>query len=253
MFEFVGFLLIFFGISFVFSILGRSGGTLYIPVLFWLGMNLASEAITIALFLCFVTSFFAAVVYGFKGLIRWKVALPLGGAMICFAPIGSFFSFNLPEEVLLIVFAFFTIFSVVPMLREKGSDGGSGSTSRSLGVGLSGGSILGFFAGFIGRGGGSFIVPLLYWLGYKAKGAAAISAFSVACATGASFISHILISSGQIEWKLLILLAIAVFSGSQIGSRFMVEKLKPIHIRAIFVAMNLSIGILLIVKDVILA
>ena len=239
--------LILLGLSFVFSILGRGGGTLYIPLLFWLGMDLKTGAIPLSLMLAFMTSSFAALTYGRKGVINWKVALPFGFTMIGFAPLGALVNSGLPNDLLLIVLVIFTALSVIPIIfsveaRDHGFYG-------SLLLGFFGGSSLGFLAGLIGRGGGSFIVPLLYLMGISAKPAVAISAFVVTCSTGVSLISHLSLNASP-TWYIWIPSAAAVLIGSRFGSKLGVERLSDESIRYLFIAINLGAALLLLTKDV---
>jgi len=44
---------VFFALSFVFSMLGMGGGQIYIPVLYWLGLDFKLEAIPLGLLLNF--------------------------------------------------------------------------------------------------------------------------------------------------------------------------------------------------------
>ena len=104
----------------------------------------------------------AAITYEKKKLIDWKIAMPFGITMVLFAPIGTWLNISLPTKPVILIFALFTATAAILMLsgwkpkREKFS-----SKERKI-LGISGGSILGLFAGLIGRGGGSFVVPLLY-------------------------------------------------------------------------------------------
>lgn len=182
--------LVFFAVAFFFSMLGRGGGTLYIPILFWMGMDLKTQAIPLALLLGLLTSPLATGTFAWKKVIDWRIAAPFGLAMIIFAPLGAYFNLNLTVKPLVVILAIFTAISVIPLIKERKIVESSYSLEKALGTGVSGGAILGFFAGLIGRGGGSFIVPLLYAAGVRVKTAAAVSAFAVACATCSSFISH---------------------------------------------------------------
>lgn len=243
---------VFFLIALLFSMLGRSGGTLYIPILYWLGMNLKTQAIPLSLLLGLLASSIAAGNYAWKKVIDWQIAVPFGLAMIVFAPVGAYLSLSISEELLIIVLAAFTAVSVIPLIVRKKNVETSYSLKKAMGMGISGGSTLGFFAGLIGRGGGSFIVPMLYAAGVRVKTAAAVSAFAVTCATCSGFISHLSMHVNP-QWWIWISSAFAVLIGSRMGSNFMVESLNSRQVRWIFVTVSLGVATLLIVKDVILA
>ena len=81
--------LIFFAIAFVFSMLGMGGSQLYIPILFWTGMDFKTEAIPLGMLLNLVNSSSAAITYGHRGIVAWRVAVPFAAAIIVFAPVGA--------------------------------------------------------------------------------------------------------------------------------------------------------------------
>jgi hypothetical protein len=243
--------IIFFFIAFIFSMLGMGGSQLYIPILYWLGMDFKTQAIPLGMLLNVVNSSSAAFVYARKKLVDWKVALPFGIFMILFAPVGTWVNISLPTKPVIFVFAIFTASAAILMLSGWKPKGGRVSSRGRLILGIAAGSTLGFFAGLIGRGGGSFVVPLLYIAGLTPKVAAATSAMVVTFSGTSSFISHIL-TAARPNWLIWVLCVIAVFSGSQAGSRLMAKRLKSKAVRLIFGFVLLGVAGILIVKDVIL-
>lgn len=118
-------------------------------------------------------------------------------------------------------------------------------------MGIFGGSVLGFFAGLIGRGGGSFVVPLLYIAGLEAKTAAATSAFVVTCSGISSFLSHIF-TAAQPNWSIWVLCVFSVLVGSQLGSRLMAAKLESKYVKTIFGVVLLGVAAILILQNLLL-
>jgi uncharacterized membrane protein YfcA len=242
---------IFFVIAFVFSMLGMGGSQLYIPILYWMGMDFKTEAIPLGMLLNIVNSSSAAITYGRKRLIVWSVAIPFAITMIIFAPLGVWFNVQLPVKPLLVFFALFTAVAAILMLTGwKPRRGELGSRGRFI-LGVTAGSGLGTIAGLIGRGGGSFVVPLLYIAGLNAKMAAATSAFVVTCSGLSSFTSH-LVTAAQPQWNVWISTVLAVLLGSQLGSRLMVGRMKSHVVKQVFGWVLLGVSTLIIVKDVIL-
>jgi uncharacterized membrane protein YfcA len=244
--------LIFFFIAFVFSMVGMGGSQLYIPILFWLGMDFKPEAIPLGMLLNVVNSSSAALTYGRRRMIDWRVALPFGAAMIILAPFGTWLNVSLPTKPVIVIFALFTATAATLMLSGWRPAPGGLSPRGHLILGVSAGGVLGFFAGLIGRGGGSFVVPLLYIAGLEAKIAAATSALVVTCSGSSSFLSHIA-TAAEPRWGLWLLCAAGVLAGSQAGSRVMAEKLPAAAVRLIFGWVLLGVATLLIIKDVALA
>jgi len=230
--------------------LGMGGSQLYIPVLFWLGMDFKTQAIPLGMLLNVVNSSSAAFTYSRHKLIQWKIALPFGISMVALAPLGARVNMELPTKPIILVFAVFTALAAVLMLSGWKPKEGAISPKGRMGIGIAAGSILGFIAGLIGRGGGSFVVPLLYIMGLEAKLAAATSAIVVTMSGTSSFVSHISMKA-QPDWPTWIISAVCVLVGSQIGSRLMAGRLKPGAVKKIFGIVLLAVAGLLIIKDVI--
>jgi uncharacterized membrane protein YfcA len=240
---------LFFAIALVFSMLGMGGSQLYIPVLYWLGMDFKTEAIPLGLLLNLINSTSASVVYGRKRLIDWPVAIPFGVTMIVFAPLGTLLNIGLPTGPIIGIFAAFTAVAALLMLSGWTPKRGALITRQRMVLGVIAGSILGFLTGLIGRGGGSFVVPLLYISGLDPKAAAATSALVVTGSGISGFISH-LATAAKPQWGIWLASAVAVLAGSQIGSRVMSTRLKPRAVKIVFGVVLLGVAALLTLSDV---
>jgi len=238
-------------LAFVFSMLGMGGSQLYIPVLFWLGMDFKTEAIPLGLLLNVINSGSSSYVYGKKKLIEWRTALTFGITMLIFAPLGTLLNVGLPTKYIILIFAIFTTVAAILILSGwKPKNSGNLTKKQKLILGITAGSLLGFLAGLIGRGGGSFIVPILFISGLDLKTAAATSAMTVTFSGVSAFISHIALAA-RINWILWGLSILCVFIGSQIGSRLMAKKMKSNSIKWVFGIILLFVAALLVFKDVI--
>ncbi|MCD6576771.1 MAG: sulfite exporter TauE/SafE family protein [Anaerolineaceae bacterium] len=244
--------LLFFTIAFIFSMLGMGGSQLYIPILYWMGMDFKTEAIPLGMLLNIVNSGTAAFTYIRKGLLDWKTAIPFGVGMLALPPVGAWLNVNLPTKPLLVFFALFTATAAILMLSGWKPKRGNLSSRNRILLGLISGSILGLIAGLIGRGGGSFVVPLLYIAGLEAQIAAATSSLIVTASGTSSFIAHIL-GGAEPSWPIWIASAVSVFLGSLIGSHLMATRLKSRSIKIIFGWVLLSVAALILIKDVLLA
>jgi hypothetical protein len=243
--------LIFFCIAFVFSMLGLGGSGLYIPILYWMGLDFKTEAIPLGMLLNVVNSATATTTYTIKKIVDWRAALPFAVTMLIFPPVGALLNAQLPTKPLIGFFAVFTATAATLMLSGWKPKRGKMSSKGRILLGLSEGSILGLVAGLIGRGGGSFIVPLLYIAGLEAKAAAATSAFVVTCSGVSSFIAHLAMAARP-NWVIWAYCVVAVFLGSELGSRIMAEKLKPKGVRMIFGIVLWGVALFLFVHDVLL-
>lgn len=236
----------FFGISLVFSMLGTGGAVLYTPILYWLGMDFASQAVPLGMVLNVVTSSSAAFTYTRENLVDWRVAALFGVTMMVVAPVGAFATLTLPTNVVIGAFAVFTAGAAALMVSGWQPRQKRGFSSRErIGVGLSGGSVLGFFAGLVGRGGGSFVMPLLYTIGIETKVAAATTSVVVTAVGVSSVGSHFAIGTDP-QVVIWVLSALSVLAGSQLGSRLMARELDSDRVKQIFgVVLFVVAGILL--------
>lgn len=199
-----------------------------------------------------VNSGSAAAAYGARRMVAWRMALPLAAAMLALAPVGAWLNTKVPATFLLVFFSVFTMVAAVLMLSGWRPAQWQRSPIGQTGLGLAGGSILGFAAGLVGRGGGSFVVPLLCMSGMEAKIAAVTSAFIVSCAGVSSFLPHIA-TAARPRWLLWIACAVCVLVGSQLGSRVMADWLRPRAERLIFGVVLMGVAALILIKDVLLA
>lgn len=242
---------VFLVVALVFSMLGMGGSQLYIPILFWSGMDFKTETIPLGMLLNLVNSCSAAIVYSRRRLVAWRLAIPFACAIVVCAPIGAWLNVRIPAEPLLVFFALFTAAAAVLMLSGWRPERGEISPRGRVILGLSAGGGLGLVAGLIGRGGGSFIVPLLVFVGLEAKVAAATSSVIVTCSGLSSFVSHTAIAA-QPQWGVWIACVLAVLTGSQIGSRLMAARLKSSAVKRVFGWVLLGVAVLILLKDVVL-
>jgi len=239
--------LLFLVISFVFSMLGMGGSQLYIPILYWLGMNFKHEAIPLGLLLNVVTSASAAVTYYRHGLIRVRLAIPFALTMIVCAPLGAFINFQVSTKLVILVFALFTLAGSILAATNWKPKKKVESKKAEIIMGTTAGSILGLVVGFAGRGGGAMVVPVLLMSGLEAKAAAATSSFIITCAAISGLLGHL---PAAHFYPLLTLLTIAaVLIGSQLGSRLMAGKMEPKGVRYVFAAVLFLVAVLLL-RDV---
>jgi len=142
---------IFFCIAFVFSMLGMGGSQLYIPILYWMGLDFRTEAIPLGMLLNVVNSATAATTYSIKKMVLWQAALPFALTMLILPPVGAWLNAQIPTKPLIAFFAVFTATAAALMLSGWKPQKGEMSSKGRILLGLSGGSVLGLIAGLIGR------------------------------------------------------------------------------------------------------
>jgi len=240
---------LFFGISFLFSMLGMGGAQLFIPILFWMGLDFKTEAIPLGIMLSLASSFSATFIYRKKNLIDWHIAIPFGLAMVVGAPLGTWVNVVISTRSVIIFFSVLTILGALVMLSGWTPKKKVMTPAGKLILGIFGGVGLGFDAGLIGRGGGAMVVPLLVLFGVGAKTAAATSMFVVICSTTSSLISH-LVAGAHPLWGLWVACGVAVALGSNLGARFMSGRMKPRGVRVAFGIVLMIVAVILLVNDV---
>ena len=242
---------VFFLVSFLFSMLGMGGSQVYIPILFWLGMDFKFQAIPLGIALNIVGSSTATIVYVRKKFVDWRMGLVFGLSMVLFAPMGALANFNIPQNKVIIIFSVFTMLAAFLMLSGYRPKKNKITPFLRYIVGFCAGSVLGFFSGLIGRGGGSFVVPLLYIFGLGPKIAVGTSSLAVTLSGLSSFFAHINAVSGA-DWVLWGLCSLSVFAGSRLGARFMIKNIKQKALKRIFGFTLIIISTVLIIEDVLL-
>lgn len=181
-------------VAFVFSMLGMGGGQVYTPVFYWLGLDLQTQAIPLALWLSFSSQLAAAVSYWRHGLIQFRTALPIIVGLVCCAPVGAVASHRASEKLILFLFATMTVVAFLQTLIARRAQDGSGPRGASVLAALAGGSTIGFLAGMVGRGGGGLVVPMLLLLALDPRRAAATSSFAICFSSLSGFLSHLAIA-----------------------------------------------------------
>ncbi|MBW2602988.1 MAG: sulfite exporter TauE/SafE family protein [Deltaproteobacteria bacterium] len=239
--------IIFFA-SLILTMVGLGGGLIFSPLFVLLNFPI-SMAVSASLFLNGISAVSAAIVYMRKKMVDFSVSFPLIVTSTISAPLGALVTHKINLKVFLMIMATAILAAALRMLLSKAAVDRRVELSRLKSI-VGGGMIglaIGFLAGLLGIGGGVFIVPMLiFLLGIPAKTAAASSIFIVCFSSFSGFISHA--SIGTIDWKFILLAALFSFTGGQIGSRIMAEKLKGRTVRIIFGIVLLAFSIKLFHK-----
>lgn len=207
----------------VLTIAGVGAAFILIPVFLALGIPLLT-AMSTALLLNAVAMVFASISYAKEKLIVFKTAFPILIVASILSPLGARTAEHLPRVTLLWLFVGFLIFAGSMMLFYKAKEREvETDTKKLIGYGVGVGSLSGYLGGLLGVGGGNFIVPVLVWLGFNPKKAAATTAFIVIFSSFSGFLGHA--SLGNIDMKLLAFCAIGSIAGALFGAYLMKKKL----------------------------
>jgi len=233
--------------SFLFSMLGLGGALIYVPVLKWAGFPVKEVAIPLALLLNGFTTLIALIAYFKNKLVDVKGGLAMTIFAFAFAPIGALVSDKLPVNILLIFFsiAVFAAAGRMLFMSRKPEPKEIMSFKKRAVIGAVIGAFAGFVAGLLGIGGGFIMAPLLMWMGYETKKAAATSALAVTFSSFSGFLGHV--AQGHFNWTLTVILTLAVVIGAFLGSNFMATRAKSNRVKQIFAVVLFAIAVKLII------
>jgi uncharacterized membrane protein YfcA len=237
---------IIFIVSFIFAMLGLGGGMVYVPVLQWAGFSMKEVAIPLGLLLNGLNTLLALIPFARKKLVDWKGGLAMAIAALIFSPLGAYTSQFVPEKPLMLLFALAVIVAAARTLwasKQEEPEEVMPLKKRSI-IGSGVGAFAGFAGGLLGIGGGFIIAPILMWMGYKTKEAAATTAFVVTFSSFSGYLGHA--AEGQMNWTLTILVVVAVIIASQLGAMFMSSKAKPQWVKQLYGVVLLLIAVKLV-------
>lgn len=228
--------ILFFGIfliALVLTMVGLGGGLIFSPLFVILGFA-KSDAASASLFLNLIAAASAAYTYSQKKMVDFPLAIPLIVSSCLAAPIGSYINSQTDTTPFLVIMSIVLAIAGLRMLLPppQANNVRIGSLKK-IGGGLGIGVCIGLMGGFLGIGGGVFIVPLLiYLLKTPTKIAAATSTFIVCFSSLTGFLGYAAME--QINWRFILPAAVASLVGGQAGARIMSTRLKGKTIRIIF-------------------
>jgi uncharacterized membrane protein YfcA len=235
-----------FLISLILTMVGLGGGLIFSPLFVLLGFAKV-DAASASLFLNLIAAASAAYTYSRKKMVDFTLAVPLIVSSSLAAPVGSYVNSRIDLKYFLIVMAVVLAFASLRMLMAPGNKNESvpiPPLRKIVGGGVIGAGI-GLLGGFLGIGGGVFVVPLLiYVLRTPTKIAAASSTFIVCFSSLTGFLGYA--SMGQVDWRFILPAAVASFAGGQAGARIMSSRLKAKTIRTIFSVVLLALCVKLL-------
>ena len=233
-------------VSFLFAMLGQGGALVYVPVLTWAGFPVKAVAIPLSLLLNGLTTLLALIPYARQRLVDWKGGLAMTAAGFALAPVGAYAARFVPVRVLLLLFGIAVLAAAARMtvFARQPEPTTMMSLRRRSAIGALVGGFAGFASGLLGIGGGFIIAPILMWMGYPTKQAAATTAFAVTFTSASAYAGHA--AAGHFDLWLTVVGVAAVVVGSQLGAGFMSTKAKPRWIKRVYAVVLFGIAVKLI-------
>lgn len=228
--------------SFIFAMLGLGGGMVYVPVLNWAGFDMKEVAIPLGLLLNGLNTLLVLIPYTRKKLVDWKGGAVMAVTALIASPIGALLSTHVPVQTLKGLFAIMVVIAAIRMFWVSGKaepEVMMPLKKRSI-IGFFTGGFAGFIGGMLGLGGGFIVAPILMWMGYRTKEAAATTALVVTFSSFSGYFGHV--TQGQMNWPLTVVVVLAVLIGSQLGARYMTRKAKSKQVKIIYAVVLLLIA-----------
>ncbi len=253
----IGFIATLFAIgivgSFISGMLGIGGAIikfpmlLYIPALLGVGSFTSHEVSGITAVEVLVTSISGVLAFRKGNYLNAKLIFIMGTAVLVGSLGGSFLSSSFSEEDVNIVYGIFALLAAVLMLipRKQVPETTEVTFNKPLAAGLA--LFVGVGSGIVGAGGGFLLVPIMLVI-LKIP-----TRVTIASSLAITFISSIgssigKISTGQVEWLPVIILAVAAIIAAPLGAK--VAKTMNTRALQIFLALLITLTAVKIWTDI---
>lgn len=224
----------------LFSMAGVGAALILIPVFIAFGIELHTAMAT-ALLLNALGMTVASVTFVRKGLVEWRLVLPMLVLAVGLSPVGVWAAHGLDRTLLLWLFVAFLVFAAGMMLLYRPKPRPTrASTAATLALGLPVGGAAGFIGGLLGVGGGNIIVPALVASGLEPKRASASASFVVIFASLSGFLAHVQVA--RIDTALLVVTALATMVGAALGAWLATERLSGTQLKRAIALVLLAVA-----------
>lgn len=217
------------------------GGVLLVPALNFIASIGVHEAVPACMLSYLATGTIGVIVYARHGSIQWRKVLWLCLGAMPAAFLGSVSLLSIPAAVVMFLIAFLMIFAGVDALIKSYRVVEHSPRIRQLGrvhfVAI--GFITGFGSAITGTGGPLIVVPVIIFLGLPVLTAIGLSqAIQLPIASFASIGNWM---SGNLNFHLALIIAVAMVVGSLVGAT-MVHRLPTEPIRKLIAFMLVFVG-----------
>ena len=230
-----------FALTTVFSMAGLGAALILIPVFLAFGIELHTAMAT-ALLLNAVGMSVASITFMRKGLVEWRLVLPMLVLAVGLSPVGVWAAHGLDRSLLLWLFVGFLVFAAAMMLLYRPTPRQTrASLTKTLALGLPVGGAAGFIGGLLGVGGGNIIVPALVAAGLEPKRASASASFVVIFASLSGFLAHVHVA--RIDPALLVVTALATIAGAALGAWLATERLSAAQLKRAIALVLIAVAV----------
>ncbi len=230
-------------ISFVYSSVGFGGGSSYLAVLTFYAFPFQELKLT-ALVCNIIVVTSGTFLYIRHKQVDWQKVIPIVAVSVPLAFLGA--RLKLSEDTFFIILGCSLIVAAILLwIKTKQLEQPETPVLKSnyLRDGTIGGSI-GFLSGMVGIGGGIFLSPILNLMKWDTpKKIAATASFFILVNSVSGIVGQLSGVNKGINFSHIGLLALAVLTGGQIGSRVGIVKFNPLVIRRVTAIVVIVAGI----------
>lgn len=218
-----------FAIGLSLGMLGGGGSILTVPALVYVVGQRPHAAIAASLVIVGLNAVSGASFHSRHGTLRWRIALLFGGAGMVTSYLAASLSRQLPELLLMALFAVLMLVIGGIMIARRPPQERADGRHAPWALVLAGGAGVGLLTGFLGVGGGFLIVPALVMLvGLPIKEAVATSLAVIALNSLAGLLGHL--GGAQLDVALIAVFGAAgiagTFAGAQLARRVPASRLQ---------------------------
>lgn len=231
----------------MYSSVGFGGGSSYIAVLSLYSLD-HDELRAIALICNIVVVTGATVLYSMRGIIPWRKVSILVLVSVPMAFWGG--TIRLDGDIYRLLLGVTLLLAAISMwMQPNGHLDQASNRSHPMRHASIGGGI-GWLSGLVGIGGGIFLSPLLYLMKWdRAQVIAATSSFFILVNSIAGLAGQMTAGFPVINIERLIGLALAVFVGGQVGSRWVTLRWDGLLIKRLTAILVLYVGLRLLYQS----
>ncbi|MFN5169496.1 MAG: sulfite exporter TauE/SafE family protein [Cyclobacteriaceae bacterium] len=236
---------LFFIIALVYASVGFGGGSSYLALLAVVGISLVVMRPT-ALLCNLVVVAGGTWVFIREGQVHWKRVWPFLISSVPLSFWGATISF--PREEIYFRILGWSLLVAAPFLWIQPTEPQSSSRTFPVSLSLLLGGVIGFVSGLVSIGGGIFLSPVLYFLGWGRAREISAAASLFILVNSLSGLAGQWQQVQTLPWRFVLPLLVAVVAGGQIGSRLGARKFDPLWIRRI-TAVLIAVAAVFVLRD----
>jgi len=226
-----------FSASVLSGVLGVGVAFAAVPILGIAGMDLVNGIQPIALFLNGVTALFSAISFSREGFVDWRRSYQLAIVASIFSPLGAMAAEWVPEADLWGVY-FFAVLVVAYLLLSNRATTKQGLPFEVV---LLTSAPVSAVSGMLGVGPGFLLVPIMIFVGFSPRSAAAMNAVAVTPSSFLSLIPHL--GHPSVDVGAVLPLVLACAGGAFLGGYLSSTRISEIALRRLFAVVILALSV----------